>query len=133
MPLSLSAPAISGTGRQRSVLELSSSTGYDDAMLRFAPLFRVLPLAVFTGCTSLVTNIGNQIRAVMPKEEINEDTHNYGAFFRSAQSLISELPKEWSGARFTQYAESRGGVQCAIQSPKVPGEDRAAQPGTTLP
>src|ERR1700732_5374880 len=75
-------------------------------MARFALLFRLLPftMLILTGCTTLVTSF-DRIRAMMtPKEESN----NYGAWFTSAQSLISELPSELSGPSIRQGQEAKG-------------------------
>jgi hypothetical protein len=43
-----------------------------------------------------------------PKEETNEESNNYGAWFTSAQSLISELPSELSGPSIRQGQEAKG-------------------------
>jgi len=64
---------------------------------RFISLIHVLlAVGMLTGCTSLVRTF-NRIYAGMTKEETNEESNNYGAFFRWSLSSNSELPKKWSG------------------------------------
>ena len=87
-------------------------------MARFASLFRLLPftMVILTGCTTLVTSF-DRIRAMMtPKEETNEESNNYGAWFTSAQSLIAELPSELSGPSIRQGQEAKG---CLGRRPSV--------------
>jgi hypothetical protein len=73
-------------------------------------------MVILTGCTTLVTSF-DRIRAMMtPKEETNEEINNYGAWFTSAQSLISELPSELSGPSIRRGQEAKG---CLGRRPSV--------------
>jgi hypothetical protein len=81
-----------------SVLELSLSTGYDDAMSRLTWLFHVLlvSLGLLTGCSMLTRNY-NRIRAEMTRPETDEDTHNYGAYFEAPFSgFFWETDAQWT-------------------------------------
>jgi hypothetical protein len=68
----------------RSLLELSLSTGYDDAMSRLTWLFPVLlvSLGLLAGCAMWNRNY-NRIRAELTKPDTDENTHNYGAYFEA--------------------------------------------------
>jgi hypothetical protein len=90
----------------RSVLVLSLSTRYDDAMSRLTWLFHFLlvSLGLLTGCTMLSRNY-NRIRAELTKPETDEDTHNYGAYFEAPFSATSKV------ARPTHPAQRRDGAK----------------------
>jgi hypothetical protein len=62
----------------------------------------ICAVGIVTGCTTLATSL-NRIHDLMTKPDTPEESHNYGAFFRSSQSLTSELPSAWSEHNFRQY------------------------------
>jgi hypothetical protein len=90
---------------ERSVLELSLSTQYDDEMSRLTWLFHVmlLSLGLLTGCT-MWTRDFNRIRAELTKPDTDEDTHNYGAY------LEAPFPANSKVERLSRPAQCREGA-----------------------
>lgn len=65
-----------------SVLEVSTKTGYHDAMSPLTAWIRVLPLTagILSGCTTLVTTY-DRIRARLTEPEVDQTIHRGGAWF----------------------------------------------------
>lgn len=87
-------------------------------MSRCTPLFHVLPFAVviLSGCTTLVRSY-DRIRAVMTKEDTDEQINNYGAYFSSSLSLTPELPKGMVQPQFSSLPGGKGRVRDLLFGP----------------